>query len=317
MNDERIMAIREKVFVEFAVAEDNFESAVLLYESERYRTCIPLFRDSVLSGIKSLLMFHLDDLPDDSLLVNSYYQTETSKEIKLDIGLNEILKKLNKAEQESIDHPLTIGKESIKDLDICHKQIENFLAKASKLIKKSLLTTQEFKKKKFVRKLTITIFAVIAVALVLGTGIHFIQTREYGLTGTYFADQNFEKLIETRRDKKIDFDWGGGSIIDDYFDNVYIRWNGKIKAARKGEYRFITISDDGVRLWIDDKLIIDDWKQHAPEDRRAKINLEKGYHSIKVEYFEAGLGACIKLMWIIPGKNREKVISSSYLRKAQ
>lgn len=317
MNDERISAIREKVFSELAIAEDNFESAVLLYESERYRTSIPLFKNSALSGIKALLMLHLDDLPDDSLLVDSYNQAEISKNIKLDIGLNEILKKLKDAEQDSIDHPLTISKESIKALDICHKQIENFLGKANKLIKKSLLTTQKIKKKKQVKKLAIIICAGAAAAIALAICIHYILTLGNGLTGSYFSDQNFEKLIKTRRDKKIDFDWGLGNLIKDHPDYVFISWTGKLKAPKSGEYRFITRSDDGVRLWIADKLIIDDWTIHAEKDQAANINLEKGYHRIKVEYFEGEGFASIKLLWNIPGTEGQKVISSSYLRKTQ
>ena len=314
MDDERIIAIREKVFSVLAIAEDNFESAVLLYESKKYQASIPLFRNSVLSGIKALLMLYIDDLPDDSLVVDSYYQSEISKEIKLDIGLNEVLKKLRNAEQDSFDHPLSISKECIKDLDICYKQMENFLAKASRLINKSLLTTQKINKRKYVRKLIIIIFAGIAAIFILAKIILIILTLGNGLSGKYFADQNFEELIKTRIDKKIDYDWGDGSIIKNYSDNVYIRWNGKIKAPRSGEYRFITRSDDGVRVWIDDKLIIDDWRRHGVEERRGKINLEKGYHKIKVEYFEAGGFASMTLMWIIPGAERQKVISPFYLK---
>jgi len=314
MKDERIIVIREKVNTEFALAEDNFESADLLYESEKYRTSIPLFRDSVLCGIKALLMLSLDDLPDDSLLVGSYYQSEISKEIKLDIGLNEVLTKLRKAEQDSIEHPLSISKESIKNLDICYKQIENFLAKASRLTKKSLLTTKEIKRRKYVRKLTITAFAGIVTIFVLANIIHFILTLGNGLSGEYFADQNFSQLIKTRKDKKIDFDWSIENIINNYSDNVSIRWSGKIKAPRSGEYEFITISDDGARVWIDDKLIIDDWNVHASEERRVKTNLEKGYHGIKVEYFEGEGFANMTLMWIIPGKKKQEIISPSYLR---
>jgi len=314
MDDERIIAIREKVFAEIAIAEENFESAALLHESEKYRTTIPLFRDSVLSGVKALLMLYLDDLPDDSLLVDSYYQKEISEEIKLDIGLNEVLTKLRNTEQDSIDHPLKISKESIKDLDICYRHIENFLAKAGKLIKKSLLTKKEIKKKKFVRKLIITVSAAIVAMIVLVKIILWLVTLGNGLSGKYFAGQNFEELIKTRKDKKINFDWGGRNIINNYFDDVSIRWSGKIKAPRSGEYEFITRSDDGARLWIDDKLIIDDWEEHAEEDRSAKINLEKGYHSIKVEYFDAKLFASMKLMWVIPGKQKQKVISPFYLK---
>jgi len=317
MKDEKILAIRKKVFEVFAIAEDKFQSADILYELEKYRESIPLFRDSVLCGIKALLMLYTDDLPDDSHLVDSYYQTEIIKKIELKIGLNEVLKKLRNAEQDSIEHPLNISKESIRDLDICDKQIENFFVKASNLIKESLLTTQEIKKRKSVRKLLVTIFGSIVAIFVLVKGFYFILTLGNGFTGEYFADQNFVKLIKTRIDKKIDFDWGDGRIINNHSNNVYIRWTGKIKTQRIGEYEFITISDDGVRVWIDDKLIIDNWNVHYNTENRATINLKKSYHMIKVEYFEENGSAVMKLKWIMPGTLRPKVISTFYLKPCE
>jgi len=314
MDNERIIAIREKVFAEFALAEDNFEAAGLLYESEKYRTSIPLFKDSILSGIKALLMLNIDNLPDESLLLDSYNQSEISKKIKLDVGLNEVLKKLKNVYQNSIDNPLNISKEDIKDLNECYQQIEDFLAKTRKFIHKSLLTTQEIKKRKFIRKLTFIIFSILIGGLVLAKGAYYILTLENGLTGSYFADHKFEKLIKIRTDKEINFNWHQGNIIKNHSDYVYVRWSGQIKAPKSGSYQFITRSDDGARLWIDDKLIIDDWKPHTEEEKSARISLEKGYHKIKIEYFEATIFASMKLMWIIPGTEKKKVISSSYLR---
>lgn len=317
MDDERKTSIREKIFEVFSTAEDDFESAVLLYESERYRRGIPLFKDSILGGIKTLLMLDLDELPDDSLLEDAFHKSEISKKIKLDIGVSEILTKLSNAEKDSIDSPLDISKESIKDLDICYKHTENFLTQTKKLVRKTLQTKKEFNKKKFVRKLTIIIFAVIAAALILAKGIQYVSTVGHGLIGQYYADQNFEKLVQTNIDKKIDFDWGLGYVINDHSDNVCVRWTGRVKATKSGEYSFITRSDDGARLWIDDRLIIDDWTTHPEEDRRARITLEKGYHKIKIEYFEGEGFASMKLIWITPGKEEPEIIPSSYLRKTQ
>ena len=56
MKDKRILAVREKVFEIFGIAGDKLQSADILYESEKYRESIPLFRDSALYGIKALLM---------------------------------------------------------------------------------------------------------------------------------------------------------------------------------------------------------------------------------------------------------------------
>ena len=315
MDNERIIAVREKVLKEFTTAKENYESAVLLFESEKYRTSIPLFRDSIMSGTKALLMLSHDELPDDSLLIGAYYQAEISKELKLDIELNEILAQLKNAEKDSFDPPLS--RKSIKDLDFCAKQIESFLTRANRLIKRALLTKKEIEKKQAARKLVIACSAVVVSVLVLAKIISILLTLGNGLTGRYFADQKFEKIIKTRKDRKINFDWNLGPIIDDYYDNVSVTWDGEIKAPRNGEYRFTTRSDDGVRLWIDDRLIIDDWRKHAVEDQSNSIYLEKGYHDIKIEYFDVGGHAVMKLLWIIPGTQRPKVISSSFFRRTK
>ena len=314
MKDERILAVREKVLKIFAIAGDKLQSADLLYESEKHRESIPLLRDSVLYAIKSLLMLSADHLPDDSLLVDSYHQTETSKEIKLDLSLNKIIKKLRNAEQDSIEHPLSLSEKSIKDLDACKKQIKDFLAKANRVIKKSLSTTQEIKKRKFARKLIIVTYATIVVIFIAVKAILWLATLGNGLVGNYFADQELERFVKKRKDKEINFEWGNENIIENYFDDVSVRWTGKIRAPRTGEYQFIARSDDGARLWIDDKLIIDVCRQQPPENHRAEINLEKGYNRIKIEYFERVGGATMKLLWMIPGTQKPKAVSRYYLK---
>lgn len=316
MKDEKIIAIREKTFKELALAEDNFESAILLLESEKYRPSIPFFIDSVSGAVKALLRLDRDELPDDSELVDSFLQSETSREIKLDMGLDEIIEKLNNAKKDAIDHPLSLSKVSIKNLEECSKQIENFISKTRKLVKNSLLTTQEIKKKRIVRKLTVTISAGIVAVALLAIGIRLILISGHGLTGAYFADQNFEQLIKTRIDKKIDFNWDLENVIASRADSVYIRWTGKLKAPKNGLYNFIARADDGVRLWINDKLVIDDWAIHVARERAGKINLKEGYHKIKLEYFESDGFASIRLMWIIPETKEKKVIPPSYLRKS-
>ncbi len=247
--------------------------------------------------------------------MDTFIQTEVNKEIKLDVEPAEILTKLQKAEQDTTEHPLKLSEESIKNLATCYKQTENFLAKANKFLKRSLLTTREVKRKRYIKKLAIMSSALLVGFVVIATLIHFILSRGYGLSAEYFGDLSLKKLIQTRKDKKIDFDWGLGNIIHNYSDNVSIRWTGKLKAPERGTYRFIINSDDGARLWIDDKLIIDDWKIHPAEDHDAKINLAEGYHQIKVEYLEGEGFASIKLMWVIPGAKSKKVISPSFFRR--
>jgi len=90
-----------------------------------------------------------------------------------------------------------------------------------------------------------------------------------------------------------------GSLRDfgQYGDEFSIRWTGKLKVPSDDNYTFYTISDDGVRLWVDERLIISNWTLHAATEDRGNDYLVAGDHEIKLEFYE-GLGfATIKLFW--------------------
>ncbi len=99
----------------------------------------------------------------------------------------------------------------------------------------------------------------------------------------------------TRNDTNINFDWGAGSpdakINNDHF---VARWT-KSQNFDSGNYTFTTISDDGVKLWVDGNLIIDKWNDHGPETDTANIQLSNGNHNIKMEYYENSGGAVAKM----------------------
>jgi len=132
----------------------------------------------------------------------------------------------------------------------------------------------------------------------------FTETSEPGgLTGRYFTGGDFGRLTLTRTDPAVDFDWGTGPPHPDVGrDNFSVRWTGQILTNETGEYTFSTFADDGVHLWVDDKLIIDDWNTHAAEPRTGRVVLKADTrYDIKLEYFEAGGGAVVKLGWKEPG----------------
>ena len=54
----------------------------------------------------------------------------------------------------------------------------------------------------------------------------------------------------------------------------------------KGRYRIRTISDDGIRVWIGEKKVIDNWTHHAPTEDVAEVDLPAGSHTVRVEHFE-------------------------------
>ena len=95
-------------------------------------------------------------------------------------------------------------------------------------------------------------------------------------------------------------------------DNFSVRWDGRLKAEYSSEYTFYAVSDDGVRLYVDDRLIIDQWNPQPATEFSGKIKLQaKQEYSIRVEYFEEGGGEVMILGWecdffpksLIPSKN--------------
>jgi alpha-D-xyloside xylohydrolase len=127
-----------------------------------------------------------------------------------------------------------------------------------------------------------------------------------GMTGEYYEGMNFDRLFTTRTDQKIDFDWGEGSPMEGMTQDTFsIRWKGHIIAPETGEYTFNTRTDDGVRLYVDNKLIVDYWQDQAPLIQSGKIVLEAGKkYDIKFEYYENAMGAVAQLRWIIPSEKK-------------
>jgi hypothetical protein len=87
-----------------------------------------------------------------------------------------------------------------------------------------------------------------------------------------------------------------------------VRWSGQVQPRFSGEYTFITSSDDGIRVWVDGSLIIDDWNAHSPAEDSGVINLVAGQkYDIKIEYYEAGGRAVAQLSWMSNCQAREVI----------
>ena len=170
---------------------------------------------------------------------------------------------------------------------------------------------QESLARAFVRrnkKRALTAAYVVAAALVLGFGTRFALTFGHGLRGEYYQGTGFEKLVRTRVDKRIKFNWGSGGPLRGVNDNFSIRWTGAITVPEDGQYRFFARSDDGIRLWINDTLVVENWSTHAPTLDGGTITLPAGRHKIRVDYFEKGQGAQLTLYWSPPSERGRTVI---------
>ena len=80
-------------------------------------------------------------------------------------------------------------------------------------------------------------------------------------------------------------------------DKFSVKWKGKLKVNREDNYVFYTRSDDGVKLWIDGDLLIDDWQDHALKENQGSIVLARGMHDIELQFYGNEVRAAIALLW--------------------
>ncbi len=121
-----------------------------------------------------------------------------------------------------------------------------------------------------------------------------------GLRGEYFNNMNVNgSPVLIRTDSKLDYNWRAVAADPKVnADQFSVRWTGKIKPQYSETYTFTTISDDGIRVWVDGKLVIDSWFKQSWTERKGSIALEAGKMvDLKVEYYDEKGDAMARLMW--------------------
>ncbi len=124
-----------------------------------------------------------------------------------------------------------------------------------------------------------------------------------GIRGDYYKGMNFDNFVLSRTDPQVDFSWGdpGGPDPAVGDDNFSARWTGEVEAAFTETYTFYTSTDDGVRLWVDGKQLVDAWVDQGTTEYRGTIDLVAGNtYSVVMEYYENVGGAVAQLRWSSP-----------------
>ncbi len=127
-----------------------------------------------------------------------------------------------------------------------------------------------------------------------------------GLMADYFPNKMLEgKPSVTVTDSNIDHSWDDNNPVKGIEkDNYSVRWTGFLTPDVSGKYRIDGMSDDGIRIFVDGKLVVENWTDHATETKSGTLELKAGKsYSIKVEFYENGGGAVAKLGWQKPGVN--------------
>lgn len=126
---------------------------------------------------------------------------------------------------------------------------------------------------------------------------------ENGLNGEYFSNSNLEgDPVLSRIDKRMKFGWTLFSPdpekID--YDCYSIRWTGKLVAPETGTFEIGVEGDDGYRIYIDDKLVLNNWRKQTYERKTVAYNFRKDKaYDIKIEFYETIGNARFNLIWNI------------------
>ena len=140
-----------------------------------------------------------------------------------------------------------------------------------------------------------------------------------GLDVTYYNGQGFGgPVLGTGVDGDVHHDWDEGKIGGHRKDEVSVRWEGRIEAIEAGDYEFRTRSDDGVRVWVNDELLIDNWTTHAAQYDYGSESVTLGVGEradVRIEYFEGSGEATMEFEWRRPGQGWSAVQAGQLYRK--
>lgn len=116
--------------------------------------------------------------------------------------------------------------------------------------------------------------------------------------GEYYNNVNLSGVpLVVRNDGTINFNWGTDSPAANIpANNFSVRWTRSLYFDG-GVYRVYTRVDDGVRVWVDDRLVIDAWSDGSTRDITGEYTLGSGNHNLRIEYYERAGDARISLWW--------------------
>ena len=110
-----------------------------------------------------------------------------------------------------------------------------------------------------------------------------------------------KKLIEPTKlivNKNISYYWGRDSVFGVRRDNIYNVIEGYIHIPHRDTFKLATKADDGIRLFFDNELVVDDWSDHGARLRESKdLRKNEGKYPFRIEHYEAGGGAAIEILW--------------------
>ena len=146
------------------------------------------------------------------------------------------------------------------------------------------------------RHIFVLILGILTLVEILVLGI--CRPDFHGLQGAYYANEKWQDdPVAVKLDQSISRDTLHAFRDNQEQNQFSIQWTGYIQIPETGIYKFLTNSDDGSWLFIDDYLVVDNGGAHGLQKAEGKIHLRQGLHQIKIRYFQIGGHAIIDLAW--------------------
>ncbi len=129
-----------------------------------------------------------------------------------------------------------------------------------------------------------------------------------GLAVQYYSGTRFDTPKGKEIDEVVDHDWPGPPLADppgdlDGLTNFSAIWEGTLRAPEDGEYEIGVEGDDGFRLYLDGRRIVQDWRDNAKRYRSAKVTFSKGQEvALKLEFYQGGGERALRLAWRKPSE---------------
>lgn len=137
-----------------------------------------------------------------------------------------------------------------------------------------------------------------------------------GLRAEYFNEPDLTAKVTERVDPTINFEWDGTTEVPapGVDPNTFsVRWTGTVTPRFSERYTISTRSDDGVRVYIGDQLVIDNWNLHAATENAHDLDLVAGRaYPIRVEFFEDLGRAEMRLSWRSERQSKEVIPASAF-----
>jgi outer membrane protein OmpA-like peptidoglycan-associated protein len=152
----------------------------------------------------------------------------------------------------------------------------------------------------------------------LSLSVQFLLTSllsaQAGLKVEYYNGVDFDEKVATKVDSKIDMRWNDTPPVPG-LDPHYcsIRWTGILNAPETGTYTFSARVDDGIRVWVGNVLVIDNWQLNDDARSVGNISMKANTpYNLKVEYFNGMVEGEVRLIWDLPNATQPAIIEPKY-----